>query len=391
MNVVFLSPHFPPQYHRFCAGLKQMGANVLGIGDIFYEALPADVQAALTDYYRLDDLHDYDALVRACGFFTHRYGKIDRFESLNEHWLDTEARIRDDFNVFGIRRQTIDAVRRKSKMKEIFRQAGVPIARGRVVPDLAAARALVRETGYPIVIKPDAGVGALNTFKIEDDRQLERFFDNPPASPCIAEEFIKGELYSFDGLTDRDGRPVFYTAHYFSQGIMETVNEGRHVYYHSLRDIPALLEAAGRACLDAFAVTERFFHIEFFRTGEEKYVALEVNMRPPGGFTTDMFNWANDIDIYRLWAELLTTGRAGAVEFRRPYHCCYASRRNHLDYAHSHDDILKHHGHRIVQIESVPDVFRTALGDTAYIFRSPELDAVRRTQRYIQALQGDGE
>ena len=87
MNVVFLSPHFPPHYFRFCWSLKAAGANVLGIGDEPYDNLSQEVRAALTEYYRIDDMHDYDALVRACGYFTHRYGKIDRLDSLNEYWL----------------------------------------------------------------------------------------------------------------------------------------------------------------------------------------------------------------------------------------------------------------------------------------------------------------
>ena len=98
MNVVFLSPHFPPHYFRFCQNLKETGANVLGVGDESYDALSQDVRTALTEYYQVDDMHNYDALVRACGFFTHRYGKIDRLDSLNEYWLNTEARLRDDFN-----------------------------------------------------------------------------------------------------------------------------------------------------------------------------------------------------------------------------------------------------------------------------------------------------
>ena len=128
-------------------------------------------------------------------------------------------------------------------------------------------------------------------------------------------------------VTDKDGNLVFYTAHTYSQGIMETVNEQRHVSYHSLRQIPKALEDAGRRCVRAFDVRERFFHLEFFRTAPETFVALEVNMRPPGGYTTDMFNYANDIDIYSIWAELLAHGRS-ALEYKRLYHCCYASRKH---------------------------------------------------------------
>jgi hypothetical protein len=102
MNVVFLSPHFPFHYHQFCRQLKLAGANVLGIADAAYDELPHPVRDALTEYYRVDDMHNYDALVRAVGYFTHKYGKIDRFDSLNEYWLGVEARIRDDFNIFGV-------------------------------------------------------------------------------------------------------------------------------------------------------------------------------------------------------------------------------------------------------------------------------------------------
>lgn len=65
LNVVFLSPHFPPNFHRFCVGLREVGATVLGIGDTPFEELRPELCDALHDYYRVDDLHRYDDLVRA--------------------------------------------------------------------------------------------------------------------------------------------------------------------------------------------------------------------------------------------------------------------------------------------------------------------------------------
>jgi biotin carboxylase len=388
MNIVFLSPHFPSHYHQFCRQLKAVGAKVLGIGDEVYEHLLPEVRDSLHEYYRVEDMHDYDALVRACGYFTHRYGKIDRFESLNEYWLGTEARIRDDFNIFGIRSHEIDAVRCKSRMKEVFRQAGVPVARGRVVTDLTDARALVAETGYPVVLKPDAGVGALNTYRIENDDDLVAAFNSGSSADLIAEEFITGNLFSFDGLVDRNGRLIFYTAHTYSQGIMETVNEDRHVSYCSLRHIPANLESVGRASVAAFGLRERFFHIEFFESAEGRYIALEINMRPPGGYTTDMFNYANDIDIYRAWAELLVQ-RGDPLTYERRYHCCYASRKNRHRYRHTHDEIMRRYGVVMQAVVQVPGVFSSALGDIGYIFRSPKMDEVKTAVEFIHALKSE--
>ncbi len=383
MNVVFLSPHFPPHYYHFCRQLKAAGAHVLGIADAPYESLTDDLRAALTEYYRVD-LNDYDALVRACGYFTHRYGKIDRFESLNEYWLGVEARIRDDFNIFGVRGRSIDTIRRKSKMKARFQQAGIPVARGRVVANVDEARELIAATGYPVVAKPDAGVGAIDTFRLDTDADLTSFFQNKPDGDYIMEAFVDGRIYSFDGLTDRDGNLVFHTAHTFSQGIMETVNQGRHISYHSLRDIPPVLADLGRRCVAAFEVRERFFHIEFFRTAPETYVGLEVNMRPPGGFTTDMFNYACDIDIYRIWAQLVVNGHA-ALDYQRHYHCGYASRKNSIDYVNDHEAVMSRYGHLMVKIAAVPGIFSSALGDIGYIFRTPDADQVEAIAHFIHA------
>ena len=187
MNVVFLSPHFPSQYFRFCLNLKAAGANVLGVGDEPFDNLSKEVRSALTEYYQVDDMHDYDALVRACGFFIHRYGKIDRLDSLNEYWLSTEARLRDDFNILGVRGSEIDFIRRKSRMKAKFREAGVPVARGQVVQTVDDAHSFIGETGYPVIAKPDAGVGALATYRLDSNQDTNIFFENKSDTDYIIE------------------------------------------------------------------------------------------------------------------------------------------------------------------------------------------------------------
>ena len=108
-------------------------------------------------------------------------------------------------------------------------------------------------------------------------------------------------------------------------------------------------------------------------------------MRPPGGYTTDMFNYACDIDVYRMWAELLVQGRA-ASGFERKYHCCYASRKADKNYAHSHETILARWGHRMCQVVRVPGIFSSALGEIGYIFRTPDLDEMNEIVGWIHAV-----
>jgi hypothetical protein len=383
MNYVYLSPHFPPNYRNFVIQLRRAGASVFGIGDTPFDAMPGELRSAFTEYYKVEDMHDYDQLVRAMGHFTHRHGKMDRIDSLNEYWLETEARLRTDFNLEGVKTDRILDMKRKSRMKEIYRSAGVSVARGTVPKDLKEALVLVADTGYPLVAKPDVGVGAMATYKIHDRVELEAFFAKKPRVDYIFEEFVRGRIFSFDGLADRKGEIVFWTGHVYSQGVMETVNEDTDVYYYSLRAIPRDLEEAGRRTAGAFGVRDRFFHFEFFRTPEDRIVALEVNMRPPGGLTTDMFNYANDIDIYREWANMVVNGRFEA-KWSRPYHCGYVGRKEGKPYVHSHAEVLRHLGPVVVHHEAINSVFRPAIGDFGYLVRSPDEAAVREAARYIQ-------
>ena len=109
-------------------------------------------------------------------------------------------------------------------------------------------------------------------------------------------------------------------------------------------------------------------------------------MRPPGGFTTDMFNYACDIDIYRVWAELLVHRRT-ELPYARKYHCCYTSRKYNRRYRHGHEDIMTRYSDFMVQVASVPGVFSSALGDIGYIFRSAKLDDIFEIIDFIHATE----
>ncbi|TIW68728.1 MAG: SDR family oxidoreductase [Mesorhizobium sp.] len=144
MNFVYFSPHFPANGADFCDRLKKAGATVLGIGDAPYEALSGKLKAALSEYYRVADMEDYEPVFRAMGHFIHKWGRIDRFESLNEHWLELEANIRTDFNVFGTKLDFVKNLKRKSRMRAFFRKSGVETIPQRKCSDRAGAMTFIR-------------------------------------------------------------------------------------------------------------------------------------------------------------------------------------------------------------------------------------------------------
>lgn len=99
MNVIFISPHFPTHFYRFCQRLKERGVTVLGIGDAPWEAIGESCQQSLSDYAYVPSLEHYEDVYRAVAGFISRYGRIDFVESENEYWLELDARIRTDFNI----------------------------------------------------------------------------------------------------------------------------------------------------------------------------------------------------------------------------------------------------------------------------------------------------
>ncbi|MBI5243750.1 MAG: ATP-grasp domain-containing protein [Elusimicrobia bacterium] len=382
MNVLLLSPQFPPNFQRFSTALKEAGANVLGIGDSPYDSLDRGLKAALSEYFHLDNMSEYEGLFRATAFLTYKHGRIDRIDSHNEHWLGLEAQLRHDFNVFGQKPADLAFCRRKSGMKEVFRLAGVPAPPGEVAASAEQIRAFVKRHGFPVIFKPDVGVGAESVFRVDSEEQLAGTLAYPPKG-CMVEKFIEGSLFSFDGLTDREGNIVFCASHRVSSGIMEIITERRPVHYYYTREIPPRVEDLGRKAVRAFRVRERFFHVEFLVGEGGDCAALEINVRPPGGCSLDMMNWACDIDLYQAWARSVVCGESH-FDYERKYHVAHVGRRQSLRYRRSHEDVLRELSRLLVDHRPFPKLFSIAMGDYVYFLRHPDLETLRGAICFIE-------
>ncbi|VEH38109.1 Phosphoribosylamine--glycine ligase [Fusobacterium varium] len=271
MNFIFISPNFPKNYWNFCKGLKNNGINTLAIGDEEYYSLTDELKKSLNEYYKVSSLENYDEVYRACAYFAYKYGHIDWLESNNEYWLLRDAQLRTDFNInTGLKNDKIAGIKYKSIMKKFYEKAGVPSARYHIVTNYEEGKAFVDKVGYPVVVKPNNGVGATATYKLINDVELGYFYRDIPSVEYIMEEFIDGELLSYDGIAGKDKEIIFETAHAYPVPIMDIVNEQADVMYYSYKEIPEDLKEAGRKVVQAFDTNSRFFHCEFFRLLNDK-------------------------------------------------------------------------------------------------------------------------
>lgn len=209
-NFVFISPNFPMTYWKFCRELRNNGIRVLGIGDSPYDDLMQELKDSLHEYYKVSSLENYDEVFRAVAFFTFKYGKIDWLESNNEYWLMQDAALRTEFNITtGPKNDDIDKIKYKSVMKKYYAKAGLPTARYHLVEGLEDALDFARMVGYPVVVKPDNGVGANNTFKLTCDGDVEWFIREKDEAVYIMEEFVKGYVQTYDAIIGSQGQPLF--------------------------------------------------------------------------------------------------------------------------------------------------------------------------------------
>lgn len=376
MNFVFISPHFPSHYWRFCAALKERGVRVLGIADVPFEALLPELQGSLDDYYQVDSLEDGEAVLRGIGWFISRHGAIDWIESNNEHWLAQDAWLRTMFNVgSGPKLDKMDSYKRKSTMKAVYAQAGIKTAPFILAGQLDDALAFAKSAGYPIVAKPDVGVGANDTFRLENEEDLRAFFHKLPLRPYMLEQYVHGEICSYDALIGSRGQPLYETGNLTRVSVMDVVNEKTESIYMIVPELAQDLARLGRLAVEAFGVRSRLVHLEFFRLDRNQkglgkkgdLIGLEVNMRPSGGFTPDMINYAGSVDIHRLWAEMVSQDWVHLGPDRRKFFAVFVGRQDVRSYRYNHEDLLREWGHRLRHAERMPEALSGAMGNQAYI------------------------
>ena len=391
MNYVFLSPNYPLTCEQFCDRLHRRGVNVLGIGDAPYDGLSGQLKAALTEYYQVSSLEDYDQVYRAVAFFTFKYGRIDWLESLNEYWLPTDARLRTDFNIaVGTRSDGIGALVEKSRMKEVFLKSKVPTARQHIVAGRKEGRAFAARVGYPVIVKPNIGVGANGARKLESEAELDAFYDALPDEPYVMEEFLYGDICTYDAILDSRCEPLFESMEVYAP-VMDAVLNDEDVTFHTGPAPAPRLRELGRKLAKAFHADRRFVHFEFIRLNRDQrgvgkageFAVMEVNMRPAGGHDPDMMNYAQSVDVYQIYAEMVTSDRREFPASEDRYYCVYAARKDGHSYAHSPQEIMERYGGSIVLREEMPEIDWPQMGRYVYMAKCEREEDMREFVAFV--------
>lgn len=383
-NFVLISPHFPETYYQFARALKKVGFRVLGVGDADLNSISNNLRENLDEYVPCPNMENVENEIKAIQYLQDKYGRIDYLESNNEYWLHNDAILRQWFNIrSGVWPEELESWQRKSMMKERFQRAGVKCARWIKPTTREEVYRFVQQVGYPLFIKPDIGVGAYGDFKITCAEDIENFFrDKTDGVDYICEQYITGNIVSFDGICDEESNVIFMTSHFFPPSVADVVKENKEFFYYTLPEVPEDLKKAGKAIVKAFELKKRFFHFEFFRLTQDikdvgsigEIVALEANMRTPGGYTPDMINFANSIDCYDLYAETMMYGKPVTKDLYPHFYCGCASRRDQNKYEITDNKIINEYMNVLCMAGRYPDVLSGDMGNRYFMGKFTSLD-----------------
>ena len=383
MNYLLVSPNFPISQEFFAKGLKENGINVLGVGSESYDALSQTLKDNLVEYFRVNDLEDYEEVFRAVAFLTYKHGKIDRIESNNEYWLELDARLREDFNVYGVKPKQLELTKYKSKMKTMFKEAGARVAKGYAANNKEELNGILKKLELPLIAKPDNGVGSANTYKLLTQRDVEEFINewNEKVS-YFFEEFVEnGVLCTYDGLINQHGDIVFETSFIYTQPTLDLVNNELDYANIIEPNIDSKLKELGQRIVYKFGMRERFFHIEFFRLPDSEYIALEYNNRIAGGTCIDLYNYSYNISLYEIYADIVLDKKIKDIVTNK--YTLSLSRRNRYQYKNSLEDIKAKYSYSIRMITTVPEVFSAAMGNTIIIISVENKEQITEVMNYV--------
>ena len=253
---------------------------------------------------------------------------------------------------------------------------------------------LANKVGYPIFAKPDIGVGATDDYKLENSDDVHEFFNKKdPNVTYICEQFVNGNIVSFDGICDEESNVVFCASNVFPPSVADAVREGKDLFYYTVKEVPEDLKEIGSKVIKAFNVKKRFFHLEFFRLTKNvkgvgkvnDIVALETNMRPAGGFTPDLINFSQSVNSYQIYADVIAFNENRQDMDLPKYFAACASRRDWVGYKNDDNAILEKYKNNICNSGRYPDVLSGAMGNRFFMAKFETIEEISEFQEYCEA------
>jgi len=400
MNIVMLSPGFPHEMAYFTRALANVGATVIGIGDQALPAVPQEAGRALAHYEHVS-LADGAAVIATLRGLS-RHVRIDQVECLWEPYMMLAAHIREAFGLPGMTAEQTVPFRDKERMKQVLDAAGIRTPRHSSTSTVAGAWEAAERIGYPLIVKPIAGAGSADTYRVDSPEEMAAALSMVGHVEMVSvEEFVEAEEFTHDTVC-ADGRILFENVCWYRpRPLQARSHEWVSPTTVALRDLDVEHLRAGREMgrrvLNTLGFQAGFTHMEWYRKADGEVVFGEIGARPPGGRTVDVMNYVTDDDLFRVWAEAVVHGQM-SHPLERHYNAASIFKRAVGSGRISRIDglarLLAEYGDSVAALDLLPvgarrrDWRATLISDGMVIVRHPELARLLEiTERFVSELR----
>jgi hypothetical protein len=400
MNIVMISPGYPAEMAYFTRALAAVGATVIGVGDQPPSALPEPARGALAHYEHVT-LTDEGAVLGALHGLA-QHVSIDQVACLWEPYMILAARIRESFGVPGMTVEQTVPFRDKEQMKQAIDAAGIRTPWHVSATTVAGVWEAAERVGYPLIVKPIAGAGSADTYRVDSAQELGDVLPSLRHVPEVSvEEFVDGEEFTYDTVC-ANGSILFENIMWYRpRPLQMKMHEWISPTSIVLRDLTVPDLQGGRQMgadvLAALGFRAGFTHMEWYRKSDGEAVFGEIGGRPPGARVVDLMNYSTDGDVYIAWAEAVVHGRLSQTLERRYNAGCVFKRANgagQITHVEGLDRLLAEYGEHVVVIDLLPvgaprrDWRAVLISDGMIIVRHPELQhVIEMTERFASDLQ----
>ena len=400
MNVVMISPGYPAEMAYFARALAAVGATVIGVGDQPPSALPDVARDALAHYEHVN-LTDEPGVLGALHGLA-RHASMDQVECLWEPYMILAARVRESFGIPGMTVERTVPYRDKERMKQQIDAAGIRTPWHASATSVAGVWEAAERVGYPLIVKPIAGAGSADTYRVDSPQELSEVLPLLRHVPEVSvEEFVDGEEFTYDTVC-AGGSILFenimwYRPRPLQMKMYEWISPTSIV----LRDLTVPHLEGGRQMgaqvIDALGFRSGFTHMEWYRKADGEAVFGEIGGRPPGARVVDLMNYSTDGDLYVAWAEAVVHGRLSRQLERRFNAGCVFKRAHgvgRISHIEGLEELLAQYGEHVMAVDLLPigaprrDWRATLISDGIIVVRHPELQQViDMTERFASDLQ----
>ncbi|HVE98860.1 MAG TPA: ATP-grasp domain-containing protein [Mycobacteriales bacterium] len=401
MNVLLIAPGFPAEMPYFTRGLASTGARVIGLGDQPAAGLPEMARRHLSDYLQVGSFADEQGIVAEVLRHAQRL-QISQVECLWEPMMVLAARIREALGLPGMTVEQTVPFRDKEVMKQVLDRAGIRTPRHVSTRSADGVRTAAEHIGYPLIVKPIAGAGSANTYRIADRAELEAALPRlRNVAEVSVEEFIDAEEFTFDTIC-AGGQVLYYNiCWYRPRPLITRQLEWVSPCTVALRDPDVPYLAGGKAMgfdvLRAMDFRDGFTHMEWYLKPDGEVVFGEIGARPPGARTVDVMNFSVDLDLFAGWGHAVVHGRL-PQPVERKYNAASVFKRaqgkGRIQHIEGLGRLMAEYGEHVVALDLLPlgtprrDWMQTLISDGMVMIRHPELSmTLEMADRFATELQ----